>query len=114
MAYLAKTIQDLLRLFDIESEFEIEEDQYGAVVMLEVQKEDDQNLLIGKHGKNLNALQSVVNGIMFHKFKKDASNILIDIENYRKKRNSWLVEMAEKKAYKTNKNDFGFQCSVQA
>ncbi len=102
--YLEEIVAHLLKTFEIECDSSIEEDEFGAVVMLSIQDENDQNLLIGKHGKNLNAFQSLVNGIMFHKFKKDAANILVDIENYRKKRNQWLVEMAEKKAYKVLQN----------
>lgn len=62
-------------------------------------------LLIGKKGQTLDAIQYIVNRI-FNKYGKDRKRIIIDTEEYRKRRGEALVMLAEKlgqKVKKTNK-----------
>jgi len=62
-------------------------------------------LLIGKKGQTLDAIQYIVNRI-FNKHGKERKRIIVDTEEYRKRRGESLIVLAEKlgqKVKKTNK-----------
>ena len=59
-------------------------------------------LIIGKRGKTLESLQLLMN-IIVNKSRKDWKKIVLDIENYRDKRESALTELAQKVAEKVKK-----------
>lgn len=64
------------------------------------------NFLIGYRGETLNSLQTILSSIA-SKYSKERIRILLDIENYREKRDKALEELAEKIAktvIKTNKS----------
>ena len=66
-------------------------------------------ILIGRHGRNLDSLQLLVNIIANRgiKEKKDRIRIIIDGEGYRERREHMLQSLAErmaKKAYESKKN----------
>lgn len=60
----------------------------------------DANLLIGKHGKNLDALQVLVNVYAGNLAEEDqkALKVVVDSENYRNRREDHLVRLAIKTA----------------
>ncbi|OIP81031.1 hypothetical protein COT83_03570 [Candidatus Peregrinibacteria bacterium CG10_big_fil_rev_8_21_14_0_10_44_7] len=60
---------------------------------------DDSSLLIGKHGENMQALQTVAKLIVYKKFpeKKDFS-LTLDVNNYRSRQEDSVIEMANRKA----------------
>lgn len=70
----------------------------GPYVEIDVENSDDQNLLIGKFGKNIEALQILINAMLQTKMREMPGWVIVDIEGYRKKRTAWLREMAVKKA----------------
>jgi spoIIIJ-associated protein len=59
---------------------------------------EDTNLLIGYHGETIKALEHVLRLLLWKKVENPESNIVIDIENYRKRQEKNVIEMAEKKA----------------
>jgi spoIIIJ-associated protein len=61
----------------------------------------DAGVLIGKHGITLNALQYIVNLIIF---KQEASTgkVIIDVENYRRRREDVLKRLAQRLASKVS------------
>ena len=59
--------------------------------------------LIGKKGKTLEALQSIVT-LLSERFLKKPSRILLDIENYRERRKKSLEDMAIRLAQQVEKN----------
>ncbi|KPJ88358.1 MAG: hypothetical protein AMS17_05790 [Spirochaetes bacterium DG_61] len=63
---------------------------------------DSAGLIIGKRGKTLEALQLITN-IVLNKNREDWKKVLLDIENYRDKRESTLRELAMKVADKVKK-----------
>ncbi len=75
--------------------FSITDDIY---VNLYITEAEDQNLLIGKYGKNLDALQVVVNAMLQSLYKEQNIRIVLDIEQYRIKRIQQLQDTAIKKA----------------
>ena len=66
--------------------------QQNGVITLNIDG-DKSGLLIGKKGKTLDALQFIVNRIVNKKLEKNIQ-VVVDSENYRKRREEVLVEMA--------------------
>jgi len=63
---------------------------------------DSAGLIIGKRGKTLEALQLLVN-VIANRDKKEWKKVVLDIENYRDKRENTLKELAFKVADKVKK-----------
>ena len=85
---------------------------YGAeaTVAVEVRRDrmtfvfdtDKQGLLIGKHGKILNALQ-VLAQVSVHRFIKGRISVQVDVGDYRQRRSETLQQIAERTARKVLK-----------
>ena len=85
---------------------------YGAeaTVTVEVRRDrmtfvfdtDKQGLLIGKHGKILNALQ-VLAQVSVHRFIKGRISVQVDVGDYRARRSETLQQIAERTARKVLK-----------
>ena len=63
---------------------------------------DKQGLLIGKHGKILNALQ-VLAQVSVHRFIKGRISVQVDVGDYRQRRSETLQQIAERTARKVLK-----------
>ncbi len=70
----------------------------GAYVEIDIEDEQDQNLLIGRFGKNVEALQILINAMLQNKIEDLDGWVIVDISGYRKKRTAWIRDMAKKKA----------------
>lgn len=66
-------------------------------VIFDIQSEDS-SILIGKKGKNLDALQLLVNIFINTKYPDYSGKVVIDIENYRTRREDYLIRMANRTA----------------
>ena len=55
---------------------------------------EDMGILIGKHGQTLDALQDVVRGVV-QRHLQERCRVIVDVEDYRKRRRSQLVSRAE-------------------
>ena len=85
---------------------------YGAVATVTVEARrdrmtfvfdtDKQGLLIGKHGKILNALQ-VLAQVSVHRFVKGRISVQVDVGDYRQRRSETLQQIAERTARKVLK-----------
>ncbi len=74
--------------------------EHGAVVFqLETQK---QGILIGKHGKTLNALQ-YLSQVFIHRVAKNKLSVVVNVGNYREKRQAILQRLAERTAEKVDR-----------
>ena len=71
----------------------------GSKVFIDLDS-PDANLLIGKHGKNLDALQVLVNVYAGNLFEdgRGGLKVVLDSENYRNRREDHLVRLAMKTA----------------
>jgi spoIIIJ-associated protein len=56
-------------------------------------KGDQEGILIGKHGRTLESLQMLINR-MVNKRLKNATRVILDIDDYRKRRADSMVQMA--------------------
>ncbi|HLG25598.1 MAG TPA: R3H domain-containing nucleic acid-binding protein [Candidatus Gracilibacteria bacterium] len=57
---------------------------------------EEPSLLIGHHGENIYALQSIVRTIMWRKQGTDV-NVIIDVDDYRKRQEDNVLKLAERK-----------------
>jgi spoIIIJ-associated protein len=91
-------------------------DKMGAPVEVEVRKEGKETelvlsgekiaLFIGKRGQTLNSLQYLTQ-LVVNKYSASYLNVVLDAEDYRKRRNDTLVQLAQRlaqKAIKTGKD----------
>ena len=93
-------VRDLLEKMNIEAKiYLIEENDEKVVIEIE---SPDTGLIIGKQGQNLEAIQSIVNVIMNRKAKK-WTKVIVDIEDYRNRRERNLNFIANKAASQVKK-----------
>ena len=103
-----KTLSTILELMGVEAVVEVKEKMLMEDDIIHIFLEiigDGSGLLIGKHGATLDAFQHLVNKITNRKFSGNC-NIHVDTENYRKKREENLTQLAmrlSEKAKKTRK-----------
>ncbi len=106
-----KTLSTLLDLMEVNAVVEIQDKALMEDDMIHVFLEiigDGSGLLIGKHGATLDAFQHLVNKIINRRFS-GSCNVHVDTENYRKKREESLTQLARRmseKAKKTRKPVF--------
>jgi len=94
-----QTLEDILALIPVEAT--IVADQSDGKINLNIEG-DRSGLLIGRKGKTLDALQFIVNKIVNKALDKKI-NLFIDSENYRKRREDSLIQMAEKMGAKAKR-----------
>lgn len=93
-------IQTLLGAFSIESSIDEYEGDEGEVILDIVGGE--LGILIGRHGKTLEALQTLVSAITNKKLGKRYS-MMVDVEGYRARRRVKLEEIAHQAAERASK-----------
>ena len=58
---------------------------------------EEPSLLIGHHGENISAMQNIVKTILWK--KQDGNyNVILDVDDYRKRQEENVIKMAERKA----------------
>jgi spoIIIJ-associated protein len=93
-------IKDLLEKMNIEAKiYLIEENDDKIVIEIE---SPDTALIIGKQGQTLEAVQTLVNVVMNRSYKK-WTKVMIDIEDYRNRRERSLAYIANKAAGQVKK-----------
>lgn len=71
-----------------------------VVFQLDTQK---QGILIGKHGKTLNALQYLAQ-VFIHRIAKNKLSVVVNVGNYREKRQEIIQRLADRTAEKAIKS----------
>jgi len=97
-----ETLQNILELIPMDTIVHAE--QIDGKIALDIEG-DKSGLLIGRRGKTLDALQYIVNKIVNKALDKKA-HVVVDSENYRKRRKDSLTQLAQKmgdKAKRTKK-----------
>ncbi len=74
-----------------------------GVLYLEI-KGDQEGILIGKHGRTLESLQLLINR-MVNKKLKISMRIVLDINDYRKRRADSIAQMAQRLGEKAKRTD---------
>ena len=94
---IIETVKKMAGFMSLECQVEIREElssdnKVGLVVSLYTP--DDARFLIGKNGQNLGALEHLIRSI-FMKENKDIAGISVDVNDYRRSRASYVVDMAK-------------------
>lgn len=102
-AQVGEFVETLLEKMGYRGSVQVADREPGKLVM-EI-KSPDANILIGKHGKNLDALQLLANVYVGKLQGKEEQHlkIVLDLENYRNRREDTLVRMAVKTAQQVKK-----------
>jgi spoIIIJ-associated protein len=74
----------------------LESDEENKIIF-DIQSEES-SILIGKKGKNLDAIQLLVNIFINTKYPDYSGKVVIDIENYRNRREDYLIRLANRTA----------------
>jgi len=85
---------DMLRI----EVFKIDDLTYRANI-----SSSDSSLLIGRHGDNLTALQNIVS-VLVNSELENTIKLLLDIEDYKKKQEDNVIDMAKRKALRVLKS----------
>lgn len=88
-----KAREFLLSVFEkmnVEAEIIAQEDEDSILLKI---KGDDIGIIIGRRGETLDSLQYLTS-LVVNKSKEDYKRVVIDIENYRQKREETLVKLA--------------------
>ncbi|MDZ4063180.1 MAG: RNA-binding cell elongation regulator Jag/EloR [Coriobacteriia bacterium] len=93
----ASSIQEILRSFDIEASVEEYEGDEGEIILDIVG--DDLGVLIGRHGKTLDAFQTLV-AAATNRALGFRHPVVVDVEGYRHRRRAKLEEIGKRAADK--------------
>jgi len=91
---------DLLDAMNIEADVTVRSDEQPVVVAI---SGDNLGVLIGRRGDNLSALQFMVN-LILSRNRRQWPRIVIDVENYRARREESLRTLADRVAYRVRRN----------
>jgi spoIIIJ-associated protein len=94
-----KLLEGILQRMSVNARVAIQESPDSIFLVIEG---NNNGLLIGKRGQTLDALQYLVNKAV-NRQEKDRKQIIIDTENYRRKREESLIALAEKLAQKAKR-----------
>ena len=93
---LKETLEELLTKLEVEySKIEITEEEKGSFDINI--KSENPSLLIGHHGDNIQALQHILKTLVWKKVKNEQFNIMVDVDNYRKRQEENVLNLAERK-----------------
>lgn len=96
---LAVYLTEITKYLDAPALVKIERESSLIVFQLETQK---QGILIGKHGKTLNALQYLAQ-VFIHRVAKNKLSVVVNVGNYREKRKEIIQRLAERTAEKVDR-----------
>lgn len=86
-------LQGLFQRMGIEAEMKTSSDSGATIIQI---SSPSANLIIGKHGETMQALQGVMNSLIRSRTEGKTSRILLDVENYRQKQAEKLQNQTKK------------------
>ena len=93
---LKETLEEILKKLGTPySKILISEDEKDSYVVNI--KSDEPSLLIGYHGENIQALQHLLKVLVWKKCESEKFNILVDIDDYRKRQEDNVIGLAQRK-----------------
>lgn len=96
---LAIYLAEITKQMDAPATVTMSHEDHVIVFQLDTEK---QGLLIGKHGKMLNAIQYLAQ-VFIHRVAKNKLSIVVNVGNYREKRQAILQRLAERTAEKVDR-----------
>jgi len=85
-------LRDVFDKMDVDVDIEKEEDEINDTVLMKITGKDS-GIIIGRRGETLDALQYLTN-LVVNKHSDTYKRVIIDVENYRKRREETLVRLA--------------------
>ena len=92
--YIKETISEILKLMGIETNFEVRRRDKTISIKL---FSNNNAILIGKNGRTIGALQTIIRQIVSNQINEKLS-ILLDVENYKQKKEKNIEYLAKKTA----------------
>jgi spoIIIJ-associated protein len=95
---LTKVEEFLTKLLDnlgVSAQKKVSFSKEKTSILIELFSEEDNALLVGYHGKNLSALQTIL-GLMLFKQTGQWFHLIVDVDDYRQKRQAQVEEMARR------------------
>jgi spoIIIJ-associated protein len=90
---VADFVEELLGKMEIDAIAEPTEENGRVYVDILDGDPDDMSLLIGRHGQTLDAIQELARQVVGHRLD-ERIRVLVDVEDYRKRRASRVIEQA--------------------
>ncbi len=92
---IASTIKKIVSFMNLDCQVEIQEESGSELktTVVSVYTPDNVRFIIGKNGQNLKAFEHLVRAMLLK--NKDSRNIVVDINDYKKSRASFVVEAAK-------------------
>jgi spoIIIJ-associated protein len=101
---VADFVEDLLERMGLAAEIEISEVHGGTYVdVWAMDAEESIGLLIGRHGATLDGLQDLVRSVVLRQ-TGERCRVLVDIEDYRKRRRAQVARMAKEVASRVRRS----------
>ena len=94
LTYIKETISEILKLMGVDVKFEIRRREKTISIKL---FSDNNAILIGKNGRTIEALQTIIRQIISSEIDEKIS-IVLDVENYKEKRVKNIEYLAKKTA----------------
>lgn len=92
---LKETLKELLKKMGAEySKINITEEEGTYAINI---SSENPSLLIGYHGENIQALQHLLKTLVWKKAENDQFHILLDVDDYRKRQEENVLNLAERK-----------------
>ncbi|MBF6979097.1 protein jag [Aerococcaceae bacterium zg-BR22] len=91
---VARYLEDVIRAYGADSTIEVENKRNQLIFNIQTEKS---GLIIGKHGKIINALQ-VLAQVKVHQYDRRRQSIILNIGDYRDRRATVLEQIAERTA----------------
>jgi spoIIIJ-associated protein len=93
---LKETLEEILKKLGTSyTKILISEDEKDSYVVNI--KSDEPSLLIGYHGENIQALQHLLKVLVWKKCETEKFNILVDIDDYRKRQEENVIALSQRK-----------------
>jgi spoIIIJ-associated protein len=100
---LKEILEKILKMMEVEySRITVNEEEKNTF-SINIESENP-SLLIGYHGDNIQALQHLVKTLMWKQNGNEQFNIILDIDDYRKRQEESVLEMAKRKVDILRKN----------
>lgn len=90
--YAKETLIEIINLMNITANLEVRRRDNNVTITI---YSDNNSILIGKNGRTISALQTIIRQVVSTQVKSDIQ-IIIDVENYKEKRITSLERMAKR------------------
>ncbi len=100
---IQEELSKLLGLLQIEADIEVVEQENILVAKISPKNPDDIKILVGWHGQTLSSLQNLLRMITSKKLKDNYKSFILDVGDYRQKREEALKSIAKGAAEKVKR-----------